>query len=480
MEVLFGSIGGLPAPSLALDGLRVLEYELTLFAAFWFVIGIADELAVDLVYAWHRMVRRLRTHRLVKNVMDRPLQGMAAVLIPAWQESAVIGATITHALKVWPQTRLRLYIGCYANDPATLAAAMAAAGGDARVRIVVLDRDGPTTKADCLNRLYQALATDEARSGRMFRMVVLHDAEDMVHPAALTLMDTALSDADFIQLPVRPEAQPASPWIAGHYIDEFTESHAKAMVVRDLLGAALPGAGVGCALSRAALEDLAYRRKLLGQEGPFEADCLTEDYELGLMLARFGRRGRFLRLRDADGSLVATRSYFPATLSQAVRQKTRWVHGIALQGWERLGWWGKPVDLWMALRDRRGPLVALVLAIAYVLLLLSPLLFVAERFGLTGPKADSALLDVLVKICFLGLAWRALMRFVFTAREYGWAEGVRAVLRIPVANVIAIMSGRRALVAYARSLAGTMPVWDKTEHAAHPAHTLQPAREQAA
>jgi adsorption protein B len=48
---------------------------------------------------------------------------------------------------------MRLYIGCYRNDPATLAAASAAAKGDARLRLVIHDRDGPSTKADCLNRL---------------------------------------------------------------------------------------------------------------------------------------------------------------------------------------------------------------------------------------------------------------------------------------------------------------------------------------
>jgi adsorption protein B len=53
----------------------------------------------------------------------------------------------------------------------------------------------------------------------------------------------------------------------------------------------------------------------------------------------------------------------------AVRQKTRWIHGIALQSWDRMGWMGRPVDVWMALRDRRGPLVALVLGAAYALLL---------------------------------------------------------------------------------------------------------------
>jgi adsorption protein B len=58
---------------------------------------------------------------------------------------------------------------------------------------------------------------------------------------------------------------------------------------------------------------------------------------------------------------------------------------------------------------------------------------------------------------------------LFVGQEYGWAEGLRAVLRIPVANVIAIMAGRRAIVGYMRSLAGHPVGWDKTEHLAHPA-----------
>jgi len=52
------------------------------------------------------------------------------------------------------------------------------------------------------------------------------------------------------------------------------------------------------------------------------------------------------------------------------------------------------------------------------------------------------------------------------------AEGLRAILRIPVANLIAILAGRRALLAYVRSLKGAKPVWDKTRHHTHPAMLL--------
>ena len=41
-------------------------------------------------------------------------------------------------------------------------------------------------------------------------------------------------------------------------------------------------------------------------------------------------------------------------------------------------------------------------------------------------------------------------------------------LRIPLANVIAIMAGRRALVAYVRTLRGAAVTWDKTAHLIHP------------
>lgn len=467
-----------------LQWLQLVQFELMLFAGFWFVIGMIDELAVDVTWLWLLLRGRVRSARLGADVAARPLAGTAAVFIPAWREAEVIGATIRHALDAWQQRELRLYIGCYRNDPDTISAAMCAAAGDPRVRLVIHDRDGPTTKADCLNRLYGALCEDELRSGMPARSVVLHDAEDMVHPAALVVLDAALDGAGFVQLPVRPEPVPGSPWVSGHYADEFTESHAKAMVVRDALGAALPAAGVGCAIAREVLAELAEARKTelerddgplqCRRAGPFAAECLTEDYELGWRIARSGRRGRFLRLRDPDGALVATRSYFPATVGDAVRQKTRWVHGIAFQSWDRLGWWGRGVDLWMALRDRRGPLVALVLFVAYVLVVLGAALDVAAVARLVTPAHSPVEVRVLMALCLAGLVWRVLFRFAFTAREYGFAEGLRAVLRIPVGNVIAIVSGRRAFAAYLGTLSGHAVRWDKTVHRGHPALAAAP------
>ena len=360
-----------------LHALATFEHELLLFAAFWFALGALDELLVDARWLQLVLTGRGRSRWLSGAAVETPaapLRGVAAVLVPAWQETGVIGAMLTHTLLAWPQQDLRIFAGCYRNDPATLAA-MIAAARDPRGRAVVHAADGPTIKADGLNPLCVALCEDERRGRFRARAVILHDAEDMVHPAALA----ALDHSDFAQVPVRPEPQRRSRWIAGNNADEFAEAHARSMVVRDWLGIGLPSAGVGSAFLRAAIDLLAQRRDT---RRPFAAECLTEDYECGLLIGELGRRARFLQLRVRDGDRVATRAFFAADLGAAIRQRTRWLHGIAFQGWDRLGWNGDLAEAWMRMRDRRGPMIAVVLAVACPLMVVWPVLWLAEAFGL--------------------------------------------------------------------------------------------------
>lgn len=447
--------------------ITIFQHELLLFAGVFFLIGALDDLAVDLLWLWYRMTGRIHTPQIERRkLQQRKLHGSAAIFVPTWQEAQVIGETIEHLLESWPQEDLRLYVGVYRNDPATLEAAMRGAHGDARLRLVIHDRHGPSTKADCLNRLYHALIADEERSGKRFASVLFHDAEDMVDPAGLGLLDLALADgADFAQLPVEPLPGAGRDWLSSHYCEEFAEAHGKGMTVRSTVGAALPAAGVGCAISRRALDELCARRV---DAIPFEQDSLTEDYELGLAVFESGGRCEFVRARGDDDLLIATRAYFPSRLNQIIRQKTRWVHGISLQGWDRIGWAGGLMESWMRARDRRGPLTALVLLFGYALLALTGVLSAAAAAGWAEPTPLSPQLIGLLWINLAFFAWRVLWRFAFTARNYGWAEGLFAVLRIPVTNVIAIMAGWRALVAYARTLSGGAVEWDKTTHDRHP------------
>lgn len=453
----------------------MVQHELLLFAGVFFLIGALDDLAIDLSWLWLKLTGRARTPELNRTALQhRELDQPAAVFIPAWQEAEVISDTIGHILSSWPHRRMRLYIGCYRNDPDTIEAAAIGAQGDDRLRIVVHDRDGPTMKADCLNRLYEALRGDERRGHFRFSCVVFHDAEDMVDPAALGLLSAAIQDgADFVQLPVEPMVQPRSRLWGSHYCEEFAESHGKAMVVRDAMGAALPGAGVGCAISREALGWLSSRSAV--PEQPFASDSLTEDYELGLSVAAEGGKCRFIRTRGAqDGKLIATRAFFPSTLGAVTRQKTRWIHGIALQGWDRVGWHGNWLEIWMRARDRRGPITALVLLIGYFLIVTAALGWALSGLGITPQIVFSPLLQSLLIANLCAFVWRATWRFAFTAGIYGIGEGILAVVRIPFTNVISIIAGRRAVTAYAWNLMGRGIVWDKTNHTIHPATAGRP------
>jgi adsorption protein B len=353
---------------------------------------------------------------------------------------------------------VRIYVGCYPNDPATIAAVRSVS--DPRLRPVLGPAPGPTTKADCLNRIWEAMRADEEACGRRFKAVVLHDAEDVVHSAELAIFSLLAERYDLVQLPVLPLIDARSRWIGGHYADEFAEAHAKGLVVRAAIGAALPSAGVGCAIGRAALDRLAERHGGV----PFDADSVTEDYELGLRLRQAGGRAVFVRIAAAPGRpIVATRELFPATLAAAVSQKARWMRGIALSGWERLGWSGGVAERWMRMRDRQSVLAALLLAAGYTALLLWTLRTLGVLAAGLPPIAIPEPLRLLLMLNGGLLLWRLGMRFSFAAHAYGWREGLRSVPRTVIGNIVEMLAAREAVMRYAA--AGVGPAWDKTRHA---------------
>ncbi|HEX8624168.1 MAG TPA: glycosyl transferase family protein [Allosphingosinicella sp.] len=434
--------------------------EAALFAATGFLILGLSDLAMDLLWLAHRARRRGRPVAALSDLPPPSRRGRLAIFVPAWDEAAVIGEMLRGAVAAWDEGDWRLYVGAYRNDPATVAAAAAIASAEPRIRIVVGRDAGPTTKADCLNRLWLALLADEAAEGRRAKAVVLHDAEDLVHPCELRLFDSLIERFEFVQLPVLPLIHPNSRWLGGHYADEFAESHGKEMVVRGALGAGLPSAGVGCAFSREALGRLATDRGGL----PFDSDSLTEDYELGLRLAEAGGRSAFVRVVGEDGELVATREYFPGTLAASVRQKARWMTGIALSGWDRLGWSGGIVERWMRLRDRQSLLAAILLAAGYLAMALWLALKAWEGAGGHGPAPLPALLSVLVAVNLGLLVWRLGVRAGFTAAAHGWREGLRAVPRMAIGNLVAMLAAASALSRYRALRRGGRPRWDKTAH----------------
>lgn len=445
-------------PALAL--LAVLTRELLWLCAAGIALSSLDDLGVDLVW-----LARVAFRRPMPMPPAPAEPGRFAILIPAWDEAAVIAPMLTRLTATLAHPDYLVFAGHYPNDPATSAAIRSVA--DSRILPVSVGHAGPTTKADCLNQLWKAVLAHEGTTGKRFKAIVLHDAEDLVHPRSLALYDAAMPALAMVQLPVLPLVDPKSRWISGHYIDEFAQAHAKDMMVRAVLKAPVPSAGVGTAIDRHALERIAGAGGL-----PFDESSLTEDYEIGHKLHALGLEGRMLRVRE-NGELIATREFFPGDLEGAIRQKSRWLTGIALSGWDRIGWAGDWRARWMLLRDRKGLSTAAITIVAYG----ASVLFLGQwalrtmlggQMGLTlppvlGEEGSALRVFLILNACLLG--WRLLLRMGFTTRDYGLAEGLRAIPRAIVANAVNFLSAFRAVDRYQTALhAGTAVRWDKTAH----------------
>ena len=440
-----------------------IAYEVMLFAAVGYLIIGIDEIAIDLIWlgrsAWYLLVVDPKATPLsIERLPKKGDPDWFAVFVPTRNESAVIGQMLENALKAYFGRKVHIFVGCYADDEATTQIARRYEGN--RLSVVVFRQDGASTKAECLNEIFLTVADHEGRARLNFAGIVLHDAEDVVNGHEIAVFDAFVGQYGMIQLPVVPLPNTMSRWIGGHYCDEFAESHSKTLIVRQALGAALPSAGVGCMIRRDAIEALALR----GNGRPFAQTSITEDYEVGLRLAALGFKTAFLRVEEPGSrNVVATRACFPATFNKAVTQKARWVSGIALAGWDRVGWSQGLAENWMRLRDRLSLIAAAVAVAGYLAIVLGSLLLVARFFDPSQPAPFDGVMT-LIQINGWILLWRLAVRFLLVTRTYGWVEGCYALPRIFVSNFIAIVVAWRAVSSYVEQRRTGVVRWDKTDH----------------
>jgi adsorption protein B len=157
-----------------------------------------------------------------------------------------------------------------------------------------------------------------------------------------------------------------------------------------------------------------------------------------------------------------------------VRQKARWLAGIAFQGWDRLGWSSRWYENWARLHDRKASLAALVLTLAYVSIILWALLAAAQVLRWYVVQPISPLLNMLLLFNLGFLLWRMAVRAAFVWRQYGPWQALLSVPRLFVGNIINIMAGRRAFMLYLRSLWGRVMQWEKTDHRCHGEFAARP------
>ncbi len=415
-----------------------------------FLLSGLDDLAVDVAWvcAW---VADREARRLPK-AEPKPI----AILVPLWHEHAVIARMLEHNLAAIRYPSYHIFAGIYANDPLTEEAVASISERFSNVHLAVCPHDGPTSKADCLNWIYQHVGLYEEQNDITFDIIVTHDAEDLIHPEELRWINAYAKRFDFIQIPVLALATPFWSLTHGVYCDEFAENHLRDMVVRSTFGCFVPGAGVGTGYRRGALEALAR----VSSNRVFEPAALTEDYESGLRLHRLGCRQVFVpitRLNGEGRDFMAVREFFPKQWGTALRQRTRWVTGIALQGWERFGWAGTYSEVYWFWRDRKG-------------LISNPLGFIANAVFVYGvaTRMWNRLTPFAIELTSVTLGFqilRIVVRMTCVARVYGMVFALGVPLRLPYANLLNAAATVRAVVRYAYARLRRIPLrWVKTEH----------------
>jgi adsorption protein B len=429
--------------------------------ACWVLLSGLDDLFVTAVF----LLRRRRTAEWPGEAELRAApRARIAILVPLWREHEVIERMLEHNLAAIEYDNYDIFAGVYANDPATRRAVEAVAARAPNVHLAACPQSGPTSKADCLNAVYRAMQQWEREWGARFDIVVTHDAEDLIHPRSLAVIDHFAQQYDMVQIPVLPLPTPAWRLVHGLYCDEFAEYQTKDVPVRGLLGGFLPSNGVGTGFTRGVLERLARARG----GAVFEPHCLTEDYENGWAVHALGCPQVFVPLTRVDGRFAATREYFPSTFRAAMRQRKRWVTGIALQGWEEHGWEPRLPQAYWFWRDRKGLLGNLLAPPANLIFL-----YGAARWALSGwfggawgparlaPEWFGAVWAPLLAIAVTQVG----MRMACAARVYGLAFAALSPVRAVLGNWLNCAATAWALGDYALARRRCARLaWGKTDH----------------
>lgn len=451
-----------------------------------FIVFGLDELFIDLasiVFNLKKKWAMRRYPRLSDTQLFEKEEQFIALMVPCWDESAVIRRMLENTIKVLNYTNYVIFVGTYPNDPATQREVSLLRETYAHVERIICPKDGPTSKSDCLNWIFEGIKLYEKEKNMRFSIIIMDDSEDVLHPWAFKLYNYLVPRMDMVQLPVFPMEPPHwYDFTPGHYMDEFAECHSRDLIVRERLTGVVPSAGVATGFSRDILELAASRNH--GQI--FVIGSMTEDYEIGMRLHELGAKSVFvrnvpvLRLQNRDSesesvlrlrrNFIANRGYFPNTFSTAVRQKSRWIIGIALQGWARIGWKGSLAHKYMLFRDRKSLITNTVNMSANFLV---PILFGLLLYPYVYPDAyrfppivePGSTLDWMLRINLALFVWRICMRALYVNDVYGPVQALLSVPRLFWSNFINFFAAMRAMRLYYNYLvSGTPIVWDKTEH----------------
>jgi len=358
-----------------------------------------------------------------------------SVLLPALHEEAVIFDTIKKIVTAdYPRDLLEVVVICHVDDTGTIAEARRAIAeiGAGTVSVATF-ADAPINKPHGLN-------VGLART--TFDVVTIFDAEDDIDANIFNVVNTVMTteNTGVVQAGVQL-MNFRDHWFSVHNCLEYFFWFKSRLHFNAHVGV-IPLGG----------NTVFMRRELLDRIGGWDANCLTEDADMGLRLSALGEP-----IRVVYDAQHVTREETPDSVGAFIRQRTRWHQGfiqILRKGsWRELPHLGQRL---LALYTLAYPLFQAALTLTWPLTIIG-------LFWLKFPV-------LVVMVAFLPL-YALAFQFLVTAvgaylftKEYGFKFPILLPFSMAVTFIpFQILMGVSAVRAVFRELSGQYN-WEKTLH----------------
>jgi cellulose synthase/poly-beta-1,6-N-acetylglucosamine synthase-like glycosyltransferase len=293
------------------------------YSLFLLLVGVLGFLSLYVtLYVWEDP-KRLKTIASPQDFLFP--QKSFSVLIPARHEEKVIGQTLLTLAKAnYPKNLIEIYIICEENDLKTIHRIQQTIITHKITNTKILTfNDGPINKPHALNKGLLYAQND---------IVAVFDAEDEISPNIFHVANTLFmqKNPDVLQAGVQL-INYASRWYSVHNVLEYYLWFKSRMHFHTKVGMVPLGGNT-----------VFFKTKLLRAFGGWKENCLTEDAEIGIRLSAAGAT----IISTYDPTHV-TKEETPATISQFIKQRTRWNQGflqiLVMNTWTNYDSFGKRI-----------------------------------------------------------------------------------------------------------------------------------------
>ncbi len=231
------------------------------------------------------------------------------IIIPAFDESNVIGRTIERFMKVdYPSNRYEILVATYESDNSTREVVEKYMKIYSNVREAINPELPPTSKAQNINNAY--LYVDKKTE-----IIGLHDAEDIVSNNIFKSIASEIKDTNCIQVKIVADVNNSSTLSEIASAISFARYYNFSVLAKERLCHLVFSSGTGTYIKKDVLD------KLILENGYFlDEKNLVEDFELSLRLALVGHK----IIYDPKAEV---KEKFPNKFSLTIRQRTRWALG---------------------------------------------------------------------------------------------------------------------------------------------------------